>query len=168
MKKIKQALLILSLSIGIICSCGIYSFSGSTLPAHLKTVDIPLFVNQTLQSGIAEDLTGEIAKEVLTSNLLHVVSRNGDASINGKVVSYTNQPYTYGNKGVRDVNVSSYAVRISVEVEFIDNKSNEPLYKGTVNGQGIYDFSTEQETDGRTRAIHDIVQQIIQNSVKSW
>ena len=148
--------------------CGIYSFSGSTLPAHLKTVDIPLFVNGTLQSGVAEELTAAIAKEVVTSNLLRVVTRTGDATISGRVTNYANNPYTYGNAGARNVDVSSYAVRISVAVEFVDNKNNEPLYKGTVSGQGIYDFASEREEDGRTRAMHDIIQQIIQNSVKSW
>jgi hypothetical protein len=156
------------LVIAVLLNCGVYTFSGSTLPAHLKTVDIPLFVNATLQSGVAEDLTAAIAREVVSSNLLRVVTRSGDATISGRVVDYANTPYTYGNKGVRDVDVSSYAVRISVMVEFVDNKSSEPLYKGTISGQGIYDFASEREEDGRTRAMNDIVKQIIQNSVKSW
>ncbi|NLW33526.1 MAG: hypothetical protein GXY77_18925, partial [Fibrobacter sp.] len=30
-------------------SCGIYTFSGSTLPTYLKTVDIPLFMNESME-----------------------------------------------------------------------------------------------------------------------
>ncbi|MBD3391558.1 MAG: hypothetical protein GF418_05900 [Chitinivibrionales bacterium] len=152
----------------VLCGCGIYTFSGSTLPPHLKTVDIPLFGNQSLQADVAEDLTEEINKEVLSSNLLRVVADNGDATISGTVLNYRHHPYTYGAEDFRDVNVTQYAVTISVTIEFLDNKKDEPLYKGTISGEGIYDLDTETEETGRQRALQEIVEQVLQNSVQSW
>jgi hypothetical protein len=152
----------------MLSGCGVYTFSGSTLPGHLRTIDIPLFVNQSLQPNVAEDITAEISKRVVQQNLLKNVARNGDATIKGKVVSYTNQPYTYGTKGYRDVNVTQYVVNIRVEVAFWDNKKDEAIYQGDILGEGIYDFSNQSEQTGRDLAIRNIVDQIIQNSVQGW
>ncbi len=151
-----------------VCGCGVYTFSGSTLPTHLKTVDIPLFGNQSLQPDVAEELTAKVNQEVLTGNLLRIVGSGGDATINGSVISYAHHPYTYGSTDYRDVNVTQYAVTIRVDVEFMDNKEKKPLYKGVVSGEGIYDLDRENEEAGRKRAIEEIVEEILQNSVQGW
>jgi hypothetical protein len=146
----------------------VYTFSGSTLPAHLKTVDIPLFANQSLMPGIAEDLTDQLSKQIVTMNLLRIVSSHGDATITGRVVDYSNTPRTYGTSGVRQVNVAEYVVHITAAVEFMDNSKNEPLYKGEIKGEGIYNFQTQTEANGKTAAEKDIVDQVLQHSVQSW
>ena len=148
--------------------CGVYTFSGSTLPSHLKTVDIPLFTNQSLQPGVAEDITAKLNSKVQEDNLLKPVSQNSDATIIGKVLSYDNRPYTYGSKSVRNVDVSSYSVKISVEVEFLDNKKDKTIYKGVITEEGIYDFEGETEEVGKKRAVEKIIDKIMQNSVQSW
>jgi hypothetical protein len=150
------------------CSCGFYTFSGSTLPAHLKTVDIPLFANQSLMPGVAEELTEALTTRIVTMNLLRISSSRGDATIRGKVVDYSNVPRTYGTSGARQVTVSEYVVHITVEVEFADNKGNSSLYKGNITGEGIYDFAKQTEAVGRANAEKDVVDQILQHSVQSW
>lgn len=152
----------------LLTACGIYTFSGSTLPSDLKTVDVPLFLNQSLEPTVADDLTQELNREVLSGNLLRVVSSNGDATISGTVTSYSNSPYTFGAAEVRQVNVTQYIVRISADVNFFDNKKDKALYKGTVTGEGIYNFQTQTEQDGKQIAIKQIVQHIMQNSLQSW
>ncbi|MBN1981321.1 MAG: LptE family protein [Chitinivibrionales bacterium] len=148
--------------------CGVYTFSGSTLPGHLKTVDIPLFVNQTLQPGIAEYLTERLNRSILENRLLKVVPHSGDASIQGTVVQYQNQPYTYTHDSKRDVDIASYAVTIMVDVKFIDNKKNTTLYEGRISEEGVYNFTTEKEEKGREAATNRIISQIMQNSVQQW
>lgn len=152
----------------LICGCGVYTFSGSTLPGHLKTVDIPLFANQSVHPELAEQITSRITREILTSNLLRIVASNGDATITGKITGYNHQPYTYGAESYRNVNVTQYQVTVITEIEFMDNKKKEPLYKGSVSGEGVYDLATETEETGKQRALDKIVEQILQNSVQSW
>lgn len=138
------------------------------MPSHLKTVDIPLFTNQSLQPGVAEDITAKLNSKVQEDNLLKPVSQNSDATITGKVLSYDNRPYTYGSKSVRNVDVSSYSVKISVEVEFLDNKKDKTIYKGVITEEGIYDFEKETEEVGKERVVEKIIDKIMQNSVQSW
>ena len=146
----------------------IYSFTGSTLPSHLKTVEIPLFSNQSLEPNVADEITQELNKQIATANLLKIVQRNGDASVSGIVTSYANTPYTFAAAEARQVNVQQYVVRITAEVDFTDKKSNEPIYKGTVTGEGIYDVQKQTERDGKSKAITELVQRIMQNSVQGW
>jgi hypothetical protein len=156
------------LFLALFAGCGIYTFSGSTLPTHLKTVDVPLFANTSLQANVAEELTDSLSKRVLTTNLLRIVPTKGDATINGKVTQYANTPRSYGNAGVRSVNISEYEVQIVVEIEFADNKKSSQLFKGTITGKGVYDFQKQTEEIGRKKAEQDIVDQILQNSLQSW
>lgn len=151
-----------------LCGCGIYTFSGSSLPGYLKTADVPLFVNESLRAGVAEEVTQEVNTRVGSSGLLRVVASGGDATISGRVLSYANQPYTYDTKAPRQADVSEYAVRIAAEVVFSDNKKGKPIYKGTIVGEGIYDFKTETEDIGRAKAVKDLSEQIVQNSVQGW
>lgn len=150
------------------CHCGVYTFSGSTLPSHLKTVDIPLFENTSLQANVAEELTDSLSKRVLSTNLLRIVPTKGDATIKGTVTQYTNTPRSYDKAGVRSVNISEYEVSIVVNAEFADNKNNSQLFKGTLTGKGVYDFQKDKEETGRKKAEQDIVDQILQNSLQSW
>lgn len=153
----------------VVIRCGIYTFSGSTLPSHLKTVDIPLFTNKSLQSGIAEEITDQLTKRIQSDNLLKPVSQSSDVTIIGSVLSYKNHPYTYGSEGIRDVEVTNYSVTLAVEIEFLDNKKDKVLYaKKTYTEDGIYDFRTETVQIGQQRAIEKIINQILQNSVQSW
>jgi hypothetical protein len=150
-----------------LCGC-FYTFSGSSLPSHLKTVEVPLFANQSLQANVADQITQEMSKEIVSGNLLKVVDRDGDASITGTVTAYTNTPYTFNATETRQVNVQQYVVRISAQVEFMDRKKNETIYKGSVTGEGIYDLQKENEEAGKQKAIKEIVQRILQNSVQGW
>ena len=146
----------------------IYSLSGSSLPSHLKTVEITLFVNQSLEPNVADEITQALNNEVVSGNLLKVVQRDGDAAISGTVTSYSNTPYTYSASDTRQVNVQQYVVRVTAQVAFIDKKKDEPLYKGTVTGEGIYNLQTQKEQDGKQAAIKELVQRIMQNSVQGW
>ncbi|MDR2592943.1 MAG: LPS assembly lipoprotein LptE [Chitinispirillales bacterium] len=150
----------------LLASCKIYTFSGSTLPGHIKTVMIPVFANKTLEPGIDDDVTTELSKEVLKSQL-RPANNDADATISGTVTRYVNRPHTFGAGGA-EVNVEQYIVQVSAEVEFFDNKKQESIYKGTVSGEGIYLFESEDEAAGREKAVKNLVEKIIQNSVQIW
>ena len=163
----KRWLLSPTILLAALCSC-IYTLSGSSLPSHLKTVEVPLFANQSLEPNIAEEITRQLSTDIVAGNLLKVVETNGNAVLNGTVTSYKNEPYTYGASETRRVDVQQYVVRITADVEFLDAKNNEPIYKGQVTGEGIYDLSNQTEENGKQAAIKEMVQRILANSVQGW
>jgi hypothetical protein len=160
---------ILALLIGSTSFYGcIYTLSGSSLPPGIKTVEVPLFANQSLEPNVADEITRQISNEIVTGNLLKMVQQNGNAVINGTVTSYTNEPYTFGASATRRVDVQQYVVRITADIDFLDVKKNESIYKGQVTGEGIYDLSKQTEQDGKQAAIKELVQRVMSNSVQGW
>jgi hypothetical protein len=154
-------------AVSIIClNCGIYSMSGSTLPLHIKTVELPVFGNSTLEPGIDDEVTAELAREIMKSQL-RPANRDADATIGGTVTRYSHRPHTFGAGGA-DVSVELYIVQISADVKFYDNKKDQIIYEGTVSGEGTYDFGSEEERIGREKAVKNLVEKIIQNSVQMW
>jgi hypothetical protein len=164
---IRRCQLSIAILAAALCSC-IYTLSGSSLPSHLKTVEVPLFANQSLEPNIAEEITRMLSQEIVSGNLLKVVESNGNAVLSGTVTAYKNEPYTYGASATRQVDVQQYVVRITADVEFLDVKKDEPIYKGQVTGEGIYDLSNQTEQDGKAAAIKEMVQRIMANSVQGW
>jgi len=151
---------------GFLTGCVYYTFSGSTLPSNIKTIEIPLFENMALVQGAAEDITRVLSQKAGREKLT-LVARNGDAVIKGTVVSYRNSAADY--IGTRDnLTIKSYSVEIVADILFYDNKNDKEIYKGRVSSVSYYDFSNESEEDGRARAVEDITDKIMLNSIRSW
>jgi Lipopolysaccharide-assembly len=152
----------------LLCGCGVYTFNGSTLPSYIKTIDVPLFKNASLEPSIADEVTSEVNKRMMSENILRVISDRGDATLYGEVSKYVNEPYTFGTTEVRKVNVDQYIVRVTADVDFVDNKKDKSLFKGSVFGEGVYSFASESEKVGREKAVVDLVRKILEKSVQSW
>ncbi len=162
----KLGLLLSLLFIPLILSCGIYTFSGSSIPSHMKTIELPLFENSALVQGVAEDITDQLTLAVQREKL-KLVPRDGDAIITGTVATYQNKAYDYsGNRD--DINIKNYAVKITAKVTFRDLVAEKDLYSGVVSSEGVYNFDTEDEEIGRKRAIDDLVEKIMINSLQGW
>ena len=116
--KAAQRVLLLSFLCGLTAvGCGVYSFSGSGLPSHIKTVAVPLFGNQTTEYGIRENLTDQIIDRLVADGRLKVVGMEAaDSVIRGVVVDYKNQAYTFD----KEENVQEYIVRIFIDVSYED------------------------------------------------
>ena len=149
-----------------ITGCGVYSLSGSSLPDHLRTVEIPLFDNKALAQFVPEELTETLTAAVRRERL-QLVAQNGDAEIYGTILTYSNSPYDY--KGGRDdLSIKAYAVRVMAQITFVDNIAHDTLFTGKLTGLGIYDFGSESEAIGRNRAVEELSEKIIFNSLKGW
>lgn len=147
-------------------SCGYYSFSGSSIPSHMKTIEIPLFENRSYVQRVASDVTDKIT-DLAQKERLKLVSSDGDASLTGVILSYENKADDYSGDRT-SLQVKSYAVFLTVEVTFTDKVKEKVLYTGTVSAKGIYDFATETEDDGIRRAVDEIAQKIMNNSLPGW
>ena len=150
-------------------ACGIYSFSGSGLPSHIRTVAVPVFGNQTAEYGIKENLTDAVIDALVKDGHLRVAGREtADAIVEGTVVDYKEQAYTYD----KSENVQEYIVRIYVDVSFRDVKDRKVIWEeGRMEGWGTYDVQVsppEDEEIGRERAIAKLAQDIVNKTVAGW
>lgn len=124
--------------------CGFYSFTGS-IPPHIKTISIPLFVNETAEFGIAESVTDEVTNTFLEENILKVVESDlTDSQLMGTIKKVTDSPYTYSETE----EVLEYRFSVTIQVEWFDVSREESLLKKSYSSWGSYSLTEDISSDG--------------------
>ena len=159
----KRTLFFLPLTI---FACSYYSFSGSTLPSHIKSVAVPLFTNQTTEYGIADKLTESLINALVRDNTLKVVPEGrADSVLRGSVVDYKREAYTYDE----NENVKEYIVRVYVTASFEDLRKKKELWREErLEGWGTYLAQGESEAHAQERAIAKLSDDLLNKIVAGW
>jgi hypothetical protein len=144
---------------------GCYSFSGTTLPNHLKTVRIDPVGNRTLESALADQITQGLEEGFRSRSNLRKVNEGGDAELICVLTDYSHRPQTTSGS-----TVTSYRVDMLVKVRFIDRVKGDTLYKDDrVPGYGLYAVDKgETEETGKKQAVESLVKVVLDNSVSGW
>ena len=159
-----------ALAVGLVFflpSCGIYSFSGSSIPSHIKTVSIPLFEDRTTQPGLAEELTRSVRQAYIENNSLKVTEQAANSLLRVALTGYRHEPSSYDEQGT----VREYRVVITATAVFRDEQKGLALWKdNNIPARGLYtaESPAETETDGRRRALKDLSDYLIENTISGW
>ncbi len=143
MNKITKLILIINISI-LIGACGYYSMAGS-IPPHIKSIAIPLLVNQTAEFGIAEDITDNLLDRFVEENILKIADESDANSIlRGTIEKVEDAPYTFS----REEAVSEFRLKIYLDIEWYDVINDKVLLKKQFSGWGAYGLTGDISTDG--------------------
>lgn len=147
-------------------ACGPYSFSSSSA-SHLKTVDVPVFQDQTSEFGIKEKLTDEVIAQVTRDNTLRVTDRrNADSVIEGKVIRVEDQAGAFNtSESVQDIKVF-----ITVSVKYEDLKKRKLMWQDEFTEWGTYNPNegTQSRENAIEEAVRKIATDILDKSVSGW
>src|SRR2546425_3298729 len=92
MSRLGMICLLVAVSVAPGC---LYSFKGSSVPARLKTIAIPLFDDQSGsgEPGLREQLTNKLIERFKQDNSLEVSDKShADSMIEGTISSMTDKP----------------------------------------------------------------------------
>jgi hypothetical protein len=159
-------MIVLSCMIVCLCfeGCGVYSFSGSTLPPHLKTVGVPLFENETPEFGIDQQVTDLVIEGIKDDNTLKIADpRDADALIRGTIVRVTEGAGQYNQQE----EVSDYRIHISLKVTFEDVHKRETLWEETLTQWGSYTDTADRDA-GIEAAVEKLTSDILNRAVSGW
>ncbi len=149
---------------GVISGCGVYSFSAAG-QAPFKSVAIMQFENTTIEYEFADRLTDAVVDAFILDNVVKVLEPSrAEAIMNGTVVGYRRDPYTYDQQD----NVSEYVVKVSVRVKAVKSDSEDIIWEEDFYAEGVYDAIGETEDDGKNRAIVRLTADILDHTTKSW
>jgi len=144
---------------------GCYTFSGSGLPAGLKTVEIEQVVDRSRQPELADQATRALLDEYQRNGALRPVDADGNSLLTTSLTSYTHQPQQADATG----NVSRFRVTVGFDAKFVDLRDESVLFEGKgITGSYDYDPSTETESDARTKAMTAAVRKLVDNTVSGW
>lgn len=146
----------------------VYSFTGSSVPPHMKTIAIPLLQDQSGfgEPTLKEELTKKLTDLFVNDNTLSVADRaTADAVVEGTIFAISDAPSVI-EKGER---VDTRRITISTRVIFQDLQLRKVIWEKDFVNWGDYktgDFTKRQEAI--SEAIRKISEDILLQSVSNW
>lgn len=108
-------------------ACG-YSLAGrgSFLPASIRTIGVPLFVNHTTVFDIERRITEHVRSELIGRGRYTVVpdSTGVDALLSGEILSIALTPAAFNDQQ----QATRYTLTVVAKIEFRDVKENKVLW----------------------------------------
>ena len=150
---------------------GCYTFDPSAIPGHIKTLEIPVVGNQTLEPALAEQVTKALTDRFIADNTLKVVQKNADAALEGEVIGY--QDRVFGFDAARQAN--EYIVIVTVQLTLRDRVKKKEIWSADqVIGRANYFLESStgggitSEGAARDQAIRQVVDYAISRTVEGW
>ena len=158
---------LLAASLFICSGCGHYSTSGR-LPAHIKTVYIPTFENDTAEFDLPQLITDRITERFLSDANLRLGETEGaESALIGTVRRYYEEAETYGQEGGLDV--TGRRVTIVLGVEFIDRVDNKTLWENrNFSRWVVYEPDEENEEQAARRVVDLLADDLVSSVLQQW
>ena len=166
---IRKLALLLALMLSL-SSCGIYSFSGTSIQPDVNTVTINLFEYKALKVNptLSNDLTEGLKNRFRTMTRLEQVDMDGDLEITGEVTGYN----VSASSITADEVASSNKLTISVKVSFINRKHPEDDFTDkSFSNYSEYDSTLSidaVEANLTAEIVEKLVEDIFNASVAQW
>jgi outer membrane lipopolysaccharide assembly protein LptE/RlpB len=148
--------------------CG-YSTTSRTAK-DIKTIYVPFFENKTTEPNVEISVTERIIDNLVADNTLKVVRENdADAVLNGQIVEFRNQPFSFN----QNLNAQEYVVVIRVVATLFNRRTNEAIWSNrTFEGNGNYFVDPVQNgqtfQDAVNESIREITDRILNITVQDW
>lgn len=149
--------------------CCVYSFTGASVPEHLKTVAIPIADDRSggAEPGLREKLTEVLTQKFIDDNTLQVTDKSSaNAILECTIVSLSDAPaiVTAGEQ------IATRRITVSVLVTNKDLVKRKTLFEKTFSNYG--DYPSGGSIDSRKSAIEDAIEKITQDilldTVSGW
>ena len=146
-------------------SCGIYSFTGSSIPTGVETFQVDYFENtaggkpgSTVEPGLDRDFTIALQDLILNQTSLNLVNEGGDIIYSGEIIEFSVTPMAATAEIKAAQNRLTMAVMVSYENVLNENDNLEKRFSF------YFDFPGNlQVFDVKDAALKDIFDRITQD-----
>jgi hypothetical protein len=161
--------LIAAIFIAAMQSCGVYSFTGASIPPEAKTISIQQFPNNAplVNPVLSQLLTDALRDKFSSQTNLSQIPVNGDLAFDGSITDYRTSPVAITGDETAALNRLTIAVRVTYTNRF-DEKQN---FETTFSRFEDYESSralSEVEDQLMGEIIEALVQDIFNRSVVNW
>jgi len=167
MKKYRFILFVMILP--FIFACGIYSFTGASIPPGAKTVSVDYFKNTAaiFNPTLSQEVTDQLQKKLVSQTPLNLVDGKGDLQFKGQITDYAVTPVALTANETAALN----RLTIRVKVSFINEIDETKNFEETFSRYSDYD-SREMLSSVESTIVPAIVEQladdIFQKAVVNW
>jgi outer membrane lipopolysaccharide assembly protein LptE/RlpB len=156
-------------------ACGYHTAGhANTLPASVKTIAVPAFINQTETYKVEQRLTAAVVRELITRThyqILHEPREAADATLRGTVLSTYTAPLTYDSQTGR---VASVLITVSLKVALTDRQGRtlyqNPAYVFREQYEVSRDVSSffEEDSPAYERLSQDFARTLVSNMLEGF
>ncbi len=150
-------------------ACCAYSFTGASVPEHLKTIAIPIADDRSGsgEPGLRESLTQKLIQKFIDDNTLQVAERTtANALIECTIVSLNDAPAIVS----AGENITSRRITLGVKVLYRDLVKRKTIFEKTFSNYS--DYPSSDVIQGRKTAIEaaidKISEDILLDTVSGW
>lgn len=146
-----------------------YSFTGASVPPHLKTIAIPIVEDQSGfgEPTLRDQFTTRLVQRFVNDNTLAVAERNAaDSMLEGMIVGVKDAPVVVEG----GEQVARRRITISVHIKFQDFKLRKKVWEKDFSNYGDYESGggLTQRTEGINEAVRKITEDILNETVAGW
>jgi hypothetical protein len=146
-----------------------YSFRGTSVPPHMKTIAIPVFDDQSGlgQAGLRDKFTRDLIQLFVNDNTLQVTDRNSaDAVLEGSISTIQDQAAVVSP----GEEVRKRRVTVTVHVLFHDLQLRKKVWEKDISNWGEYDSGSglSQRDIGIDDAMKKVSEDILIATVSGW
>jgi hypothetical protein len=146
-------------------SCGIYSFTGSSIPSGVETFQVNYFENtaggrpgSTIEPGLDRDFTIALQDLIVNQTSLNLVNEGGDIIYNGEITEYSVTPMA----ATAEIKAAQNRLTMSVMVSYENAINEEDNIEKSFSF--YYDFPGNlQVYDIKDSALEEIFERITQD-----
>ena len=167
--RIKTKIAVFMLALAFVCQgCGIYSFSGASIPAEAKTVSVDYFPNhaQLVNPLLSNNLTNALRDAMTNQTTLDMVESGGDLSFEGEITDYKTSPVA-----ITGQTAAMNRLTITVKVRFSNRIDETKDFEQTFSRYEDYPSNQElisvQESLTAT-IVEQLVEDIFNKALVNW
>lgn len=158
----------------LLAGCGVYSFSGASIPDHLRTVAVPIAESRAaggpaaLEQQLTDALVGRFADRSRLS--LEPDASAADAVVRAVIERYSIAPVAVTGENVAALNRISLAVRVVVEDRVGAGGTPGELLARTFTGTAEFDPATgfAGEADAAAEAVDQVARDAFTAATSDW
>ncbi len=149
--------------------CCVYSFTGASVPQHLKTIAIPIAEDRSGsgEPGLKELLTDQLVQKFINDNTLQVTEKvNADALLDCVILPLSDAPAIVS----AGENVQARRITINVQVTYKDLVKRKTIFDKKFSNYGDYPSggTISQRRDAIQTAVDKITEDILLDTVSGW
>ena len=161
---------VMCLCVALICQgCGIYSFSGASIPPEAKTVSVAYFPNhaQLVNPMLSNDFTTALRDAMMNQTPLDMVESGGDLAFEGEITDYKTTPIAITAGQTAAMNRLTVTVNVRFSNRFDEDKDFETKFSRYEDYPSDQDLNAVQESLTAT-IIEALVEDVFNKALVNW
>jgi len=160
---------ILIASAALVCSCGVYTFTGADIHPDAKTISVAYFQNQAtlVQPTLSQQFTNDLQEYVIQQTNLNLIRSNGDLQFEGYISDYQIRPISISSSDQANQNRLS----VKVFIRFTNQIEPEKSYEQTFTRYADFDSNlnlSQIEESLLEEIISELIEDLFNKAVVNW